>query len=114
MSSYMNRTAKNPVTFNSENLLQSNFVFVGEGFDYQLSYVTMDHWEFMTRFSTQKVHQDIKNLVPDTRHFSLGVTKYIWEHAFKIQGEITFEKQNFWNRTERDNFYARFQIEFGI
>jgi phosphate-selective porin OprO/OprP len=114
MSSYMNRTAQNPITMNPVDNLQSNFVFVGEGFDYQLSYVTVDNLEFMTRFSTQKVHQDIKNFVPDTRQFSLGVTKYIWEHAFKIQGEITFEKQNFWNGTERDNFYARFQVEFGI
>lgn len=114
MSSYMNRTAQNPITFNPMDISQSNFVFVGEGFDYQLSYVTIKNLEFMARYSTQKVHQDIINLVPNTKQFSIGVTQYIWEHAFKIQGEITFEKQNFWNGTEKDNLYVRFQIEFGI
>lgn len=114
MSSYMNRTAQNPITFDSNDVTQSNFVFVGEGFDYQLSYVTQNEIEFITRFSTQKVNETIKKLTPDTNQFSLGVTKYIWEHAFKIQGEITLEKQKFWNGVEKDNFYARFQIEFGI
>ena len=38
MVSYMSRaTTKNAVTFNPEDLTESNFVYVGDGFDYQLS-----------------------------------------------------------------------------
>lgn len=114
MSSYMNRTANNPIVVNSLDDSQNNFVFVGYGFDYQFSYINAHNVEFMSRYSLQKVHRDILNFTPNTNQYSLGITKYIWEHAFKIQGEVTFEKQQFWNGNEKNNFYVRFQVEFGI
>ncbi len=48
MMSYMSRTTnENAVTFNPADLTQSNYAFVGNGFDYQLSYNTRANYEFI-------------------------------------------------------------------
>ena len=114
MSTYMSRSAENPITFNPEDISESNFVYVGNGTDYQLSYIFRTNYEVIGRFSTQKVHRDIKALTPDTKQFTLGVTKYLWEHAFKIQAEVTYSQLNFLTGNTADNWYARVQLEFGI
>jgi phosphate-selective porin OprO and OprP len=115
MASYMSRTtSKNAITFNPNDLTESNYVFVGKGFDYQLSYNTKSNYEFIGRYSRQKIGNDIKNLVPDTQQFSIGVTKYIWEHTFKLQSELNFDKLTFYDGNTKNNMYFRLQIEIGI
>ena len=115
MSSYMSRiTPKNAITINPNDSTQSNFVFVGSGFDHQLSYIFPSNYEIIGRYSTQKVGDDIKALVPNAKQYSLGVTKYIWEHTFKIQSELTFDNLSYSNGAVKNNFYVRFQVEIGI
>ncbi len=114
MSSYMSRDAKNPITFNPDDATESNYVFTGKGMDYQMSYVFPTNYEIIGRFSTQTPHQNIENLTPKTKQYSIGVTKYLWEHAFKIQGEVTLSDLDYFNGTNKKNWYARFQIEIGI
>jgi phosphate-selective porin OprO and OprP len=115
MASYMSRTTNdNAITVNPDDITESNYVFVGDGFDYQLSYNTPSNYEFIGRYSTQKVGSDIKNLTPDTKQLSFGVTKYIWEHTFKLQSEVSFDKLTYFNGTTKNNFYVRFQVEIGI
>ncbi|MES2747254.1 MAG: porin [Bacteroidota bacterium] len=115
MSSFMSRTtSKDAVTFNPTDITQSNYVFVGNGFDYQLSYNTRSNYEFIGRYSIQKVGKDIETKAPNTKEFSFGVTKYIWEHSFKLQSEITLDKLDFYNGTSKENWYVRFQVEIGI
>ncbi|GGC89523.1 hypothetical protein GCM10011508_16010 [Flavobacterium lutivivi] len=115
MMSYMSRTTtENAVTFNPDDATESSYVFVGNGFDYQASYVTKSNYEFITRYSIQNVGKDIQALAPNTREISFGVTKYIWEHAFKLQAEINFDKLEYYNGTTKNNWYARLQVEIGI
>lgn len=115
MTSFMSRTTKqNAVTINPLDIFDSNYVFVGNGFDYQLSYNTITNYEFIGRYSIQKVGEDIKILAPNTKQFSLGLTKYIWEHSFKVQGEINYDILNFYDGTSKNNWYLRFQVEIGI
>ena len=114
MSSYMNRTAKNPLAFNPEDITDFNYVYVGEGFDYQLSYIFPTNYEIIGRFSTQKMHEDIQALTPDSKQYSLGVTKYLWEHAFKLQGEVTLSDLDYLDGSNKQNWYVRFQLEIGI
>ena len=115
MMSYMSRTTtENAVTFNPDDATESSYVFVGNGFDYQASYVTKSNYEFITRYSIQNVGKDIQTLAPNTREISFGVTKYIWEHAFKLQAEINFDKLEYFNGTTKNNWYARLQVEIGI
>lgn len=115
MMSYMSRTTnENAVTFNPFDLTESNYAYVGNGFDYQLSYNLKSNYEFIGRYSTQNVGSDIQAIAPNTREISFGVTKYIWEHAFKVQTEINFDKLQYDNGTTKNNWYLRFQVEIGI
>lgn len=114
MSSYMNRTAQNPITYNPEDVTDFNYVFIGEGFDYQLSYLFSSNYEIIGRLSTQKVDQAIYLFAPNTKQYSLGVTKYFWEHAFKLQSEFTVDDLTYFNGSTKTNWYIRFQIEIGI
>lgn len=115
MASYMSRTtSENAVTVNPLNTAETNYAYVGSGFDYQLSYITRTNYEITGRFSTQKAGEDIKALTPNTNQYSLGVTKYIWEHTFKLQSELTLDKLTFDNGDTKNNWYLRFQVEIGI
>ena len=113
MAAYMQRTADNPVTYN-EDFTEDEYVFVGRGFDYQMSYIFPTNYEIIGRVSTQKVHNDISALAPNTNQYSLGVTKYIWEHAFKAQAEVTLDELSYIDGSARNNWYVRFQVEIGI
>lgn len=118
MVSYMNRTTNNPLTTgtNSEGLPETRYVFAGEGMDYQVSYTfPMSHYELIGRFSTQNVNDAIYKLnVPNQKQYSFGVTKYIWEHAFKVQAEVTYDDLKYYSGNQKNNWYVRFQIEIGI
>ncbi len=118
MIAYMNRTTNDPITtmIDANGATQTRYVFAGEGMDYQLSYTfPSSHYEVIGRFSTQNVDDKIYQLnVPNQKQYSLGVTKYIWEHAFKVQTEFSYDKLQFQNGQEKGNWYVRFQIEIGI
>lgn len=115
MTSYMSRTTNgNAVTFNPLDITESNYAFVGNGFDYQLSYNTKKNYEIIGRYSIQNVGHDIETLAPKTREYSFGVTKYIWEHTFKLQAEVNYDTLNYYSGVTKNNWYLRFQIEIGI
>ena len=115
MSSFMSRTTTdNAVTYNPNDLTEFNYAFVGNGFDYQISYNTKKNYEFIARYSLQNVGNDIETLAPKVKEYSLGVTKYIWEHAFKLQAEINYDALEYFNGNVKNNWYLRFQVEIGI
>lgn len=115
MMSYMSRTTnENAVTFNPDDISETSFAYVGNGFDYQASYNTKSNYEFIARYSTQNVGKDIKDLAPNTRQYSVGVTRYIWEHSFKLQTELNFDTLKFVDGSTKNNWYLRFQVEIGI
>lgn len=114
MTSYMKRGGKNPLTYGTEDPQDVKFVYVGQGMDYQGSYIFPSDYEIIGRYSWQKVDPDIRRYTPDNRQFTLGLTKYIWEHAFKIQAEATYTIESHFDRGRRDNWYFRLQTEIGI
>ena len=114
MYSYMNRNSDNVLFYNPADISDFNYIYNGEGMDFQGSYTFPKHWEVIGRYSTQKVDKDIFEFTPNTNQYTLGLTKYIWEHAFKLQAEFTYEQQKFYNLEKKNNWYARLQIEIGI
>ena len=114
MYSYMNRNSDNVLFYNPADISDFNYIYIGEGMDFQGSYTFPKHWEVIGRYSTQKVDKDIFEFTPNTNQYTLGLTKYIWEHAFKLQAEFTYEQQKFYNLEKKNNWYARLQIEIGI
>jgi hypothetical protein len=115
MSSYMSRTTtRNAITINPADISQSNFAYVGYGFDHQLSYNFRSNYEIIGRYSTQKVGADIRILAPNSEQYTVGLTKYIWEHTFKLQSELTFDTLHYFDGSTKNNWYLRFQVEIGI
>lgn len=114
MTAYMQRHANDLVAYNPLDLSEFNYVYGGYGLDYQLSYVFPTNYELIGRFSTQNLHQQIQTLTPNSKQYSLGVTKYIWEHAFKLQTELTYNTLDYFSSNNKNNWYLRFQIEMGI
>lgn len=114
MSAYMNRSTKDPITVNPSDANDIRYAFVGEGVDVQGSYLFRNNYEIIGRYSNQWVDDKIRPYEPNTQQFSLGLTKYIWEHAFKLQAEATYEKQDFYQAANKNNWYIRFQVEIGI
>ena len=113
-TAYMNRTTNKPITVNPEDNTDTRYVFVGHGFDAQLSYIFENNYELIGRYSYQKPHEDIEALTPQTNQYSLGVTKYIWEHALKLQAEVTNSDLSYFDSSSANNWYLRFQVEIGI
>lgn len=115
MSAYMSRsTSEDAKTYNPADLNDIRYAYTGSGFDYQLSYLFPSQYELTGRYSLQKVHEDIRQLTPHQKQYSIGVTKYFWEHTFKVQAEATLDRLDFYDGHSKDNFYLRFQVEMGI
>lgn len=114
MSAFMTRMADDPVTVNPEDANDVRYVFVGKGVDFQGSYLFKNNFEVIGRYSNQWVDDEIRNFEPNTQQFSLGLTKYIWEHAFKLQAEATYETHDYFLDENTNNWYVRFQVEIGI
>lgn len=115
MSAFMSRsTIEDAITRNPLDTSQISYVFTGNGFDYQLSYLFPNDYEIIGRYSLQHVHKDIQDFAPNSKQYSLGVTKYIWEHTFKLQTELTYDMLDYHDGTSKNNWYVRFQVEIGI
>lgn len=114
MSAYMSRMANDPITVNPLDVNEKAIVYVGNGMDYQLSYLFPSNWEVIGRYSFQNMHKDVEAYFPNQKEYSLGVTKYIWEHAFKLQGELTFDEMKYFDGSSKNTWYIRFQVEIGI
>lgn len=112
--SYMNRKSGDPITVNPDDFSDTRFVYVGNGYDAQLSYLFHNNYELIGRYSHQEPHKDIEELTPQLNQYTLGITKYIWEHALKLQAEVTKTELNYFDNSQDDNWYIRFQVEIGI
>lgn len=88
-TAYMKRMADDPITYNPENMSEFRYVVTGQGVDTQLSYLFLNKYEVIGRYSFQEPHKDVALIMPKTHQYSVGVTKYIWEHSLKLQAELT-------------------------
>lgn len=112
MSTFANRHLQNPVETDPSG--KSIYIYKGKGFDFQSSYFLSKNWEVIGRTSTVIPSEEIKTAFPVQRQYTLGLTKYIWEHAFKLQFEANLDKLSKHDGTVKNNFYTRVQIEMGI
>ncbi|PKP24621.1 MAG: porin [Bacteroidetes bacterium HGW-Bacteroidetes-2] len=113
-TAYMQRDTPDAITFNPEDITQQRFVLAGSGIDTQLSYIFLNNIEFIGRYSISNPKNQIKTLLPESTQYTLGLTKYIWEHAFKLQAEASYENLKIASNSTKNNWYVRFQVEIGI
>ncbi|MFV0507087.1 MAG: porin [Bacteroidales bacterium] len=119
IASFMMRSCDEPIVSGIDSEKNPYFyeVTAGKGTDLQLSYTTKNKWAFSGRYSYKNLNKELNNNsnlnLPDQNDYSMGITKYIWEHAFKLQGEFTYSNLVF-NIHDINTWYLRFQVEIGI
>ena len=113
-TAYLTRSTDNPVTVNPSDPTDFRYVFSGSGLDFQLSYLFVSNFELIGRYSTQTPDHEVRVQFPRSDQYSFGITRYIWEHALKIQSELTFSENRFAQSQTTNSWYLRFQIEIGI
>ncbi|MGG5577020.1 porin [Myroides sp. C15-4] len=118
MVSFMNRNVDDAITYQTDldGKKHNSYVYAGHGMDYQLSYIFPSNYELIGRVSTQKMKTQLYEQLnlPNTTQYTVGVTKYLWEHAFKLQAEFSYDKLNFYQGPSKNNWYFRMQFEIGI
>ncbi|QDO92647.1 porin [Formosa sediminum] len=113
-TAYMKRMADNPITYNPDDASQFRYVVTGQGYDAQLSYLFLNKYEVIGRYSYQEPHTDVALIMPETHQYTVGLTKYIWEHSLKLQAELTKSDFTLNNTIDTSSWYLRFQVEIGI
>jgi phosphate-selective porin OprO/OprP len=106
---YAKRSSASPL------VTSSLFVNEGEAFNLQAGYLDQNNVETAFRLTTVNATQDVEAKLPDQRLYTLGISKYINQHVFKIQSDLTFNEQFANAALSYKSFWEwRFQVEFGI
>jgi phosphate-selective porin OprO/OprP len=108
------RNANDPVTENTEG--DQRYVYHGRGENVQGSYLFKNNLELVGRFSQVRPRSDIWEFEDRTKQYTFGVTKYVKGHRLKLQSDLTYEVNEWYNGFGEDNknWQLRFQIEAGI
>jgi hypothetical protein len=120
LSEYCNRIVDNPVTTNSDG--KYRVVYNGYGVNTQISYLFKNNYEIAARYSYVTPNRNIYDnenfsSVNEKRqdHIHLGVTKYIYGHRLKLQGNLLYQMtKDLKNDKQTNQVGAVFQIEMGI
>ena len=89
-------------------------VFNGSGHDIQMSYFISKKWELILKHSTILTHKEIRNKLGNFDQTGIGLTRYLWQHAFKIQTEISRDRNLIPGNQNLNSYFARVQAEVGI
>ena len=108
MAEYADKTVKNGALsgFNSDGDL--TYFYTGDAINFQVGYLFKSNFEVATRYTS--VNPESLDVGNDNQQYTLGFSKYISGHTFKVQSDITLIKED----TEADEFMFRFQIEMGF
>lgn len=119
---FCQRNSNIPVTQSSNNPANTRHSYVGFGYLSQLSYLFKNNYELAVRYAIITPSKSIY-LNPEfdavnekqQKHIHLGVTKYLYGHRVKVQGNLTYQTTNdLKNNTSLNQIGALFQIELGI
>lgn len=116
------RTADNPITVSTADPTKIRTVYTGMGNLIQLSYLFKNNVEIAARYAYIQPDNQIYNntLFPSVNekrqdHMHLGVTKYLYGHRLKVQGNLMYQiTKDLKNESEKGQFGAIMQIELGI
>ena len=120
MSEYCNRIVDTPVTTNDDGKLRA--VYNGYGSNTQISYLFKNNIEVAARYSFIVPNKNIFNnsdftSVNEKRQdqIHLGLTKYLYGHRLKVQGNLLYNmSQDLQNQSRKNQVGAVMQIELGI
>ena len=116
------RMATNPVTVSEEDPSKIRAVYTGFGNLVQLSYLFKNNFEIAARYAfiqpDKQLYQNQTYISLNEKrqdHFHLGVTRYLYGHRLKVQGNLLYQiSEDLQNNSDKANFGAILQIELGI
>jgi hypothetical protein len=122
LQEYTNRISDVSVTEREDDPSKLKSVYTGFGSNTQVSYNFKNNVELAIRYSFITPNKSIyDNAVYTTinekrqEHLHLGVTKYLYGHRVKVQGNILYQiSKDLKNVSQKKQFGAVFQIELGI
>ena len=83
-----------------------NSFYSGFGANIQSGYVFKNNWEVVGRYAfTNPTNVDVGRNITD---YTIGVNKFIIDHAFKLQADVTYRE----TEGKSDTYIARLQLEF--
>jgi phosphate-selective porin OprO and OprP len=108
---YADRSTPSPII----SVPLKRFVYKGNGYAIQASYLFKSNYEIAARYTTARPHTSIAALTPQVEDYTLAASKYLRRHRFKLQSDLTYQK-NTWliSTVATDNILLRFQVEFGF
>lgn len=120
LSEYCNRIVDVPITENADG--KHRVVYNGFGSNTQISYMFKNNYEIAARYSFITPNKNIYEnanfpSVNEKRqdHVHLGITKYLYGHRLKLQGNILYQMtKDLKNDSQKNQVGAVFQIEMGI
>lgn len=115
MTEYAQRTAKNPILIDTATG-SSQYIYVGNGMNTQLSYCFPSLWEIAGRYSYTRPFSEIASQTKLNETAIIGVTKYFNKHRIKAQMNVGYiVRSGNWTFDNKDNKWdILFQVEFGI
>ena len=111
---YMRRDADNPITTHPENNTQQRYIYIGEGYLTQLSYLFDNNVELAGRVSRIAPLAAIADRENEVQQTEFGITKYLAGHRLKIQGNILHQTRQRGATYNGGLWSALFQVEIGI
>ena len=118
----MHRDAGTAITFDADDSTSTSAVYVGYGFLTQLGYLFRNNWEIAARYAEitpfASVYNDAGFTAVNERkqqHIQAGVTKYLYGHRVKIQGNLLYHlTTNMRTDVTTGKYGVIFQVELGI
>ncbi|MGQ1786722.1 MULTISPECIES: hypothetical protein [unclassified Saccharicrinis] len=109
--SFMAEAGTRSVTDDNEFIYDDNGVvadayYTGYGANVQTGYVFKNNWELSGRYAFTKPNETQFN--SEIKDFTLGLSKYILGHNFKLQGDVTFREK----LGDQNQIITRLQMEF--
>jgi len=122
LQEYTNRIVDNPFTVKTDDASKIRSVYTGFGMNTQISYLFKNNFELAARYSFITPNKTVYDnaqfpSINEKRqeHLHLGVTKYLYGHRLKVQGNLLYQlTKDLRNVTQKGQFGAVFQIELGI
>lgn len=107
---YRTATKYEVIDINEEN----NFVYAGEGINFQTSYLFKNNYEVALRYANVKPLQEILPYTNGFNEMTLGLTKYFNGHRIKAQINLGYQNEHFSLSERFDRWVGYFQFEVGI
>lgn len=122
LQEYTNRIANDPISVSEDDPSKIRAVYVGYGGNTQLSYNFKNNFEIAARYAfihpTKTIYDNaVYSSLNEKRQeqYVLGVSKYLYGHRLKIQGNILYNvSKDLKNIEQKAHWGAMLQVELGI